>query len=314
VERPAWIDLDADRAIARQLEERWDELSTEDIVRRVFRHRWANNDAWVDRRTRQVLEAPVRLTGELRDWLDECTAPGRLFLDLGCGPGMLLAAATATGRAGIGLDVSLAWLIVAHRLISEHGGAPVLAAAFAEALPLRDDAVSGVVALDVIEHVADQAAMLQEVHRVTRPGGYLALATPNRFSLGPEPHVSVWGVGWLPRRLQGRYVRWRTGHDYGMVSSLSTWDAARLIRRHTSFAFTIVAPEIPGVEIDHFSSRKACLARLYNRLIRLGWSKPILLPIGPFFRILGAKPNAIVGPRIEEPPGAAGDGGAQTES
>ncbi len=67
-------------------------------------------------------------------WLEPCVSRG-IFLDLGCGPGMLLAAAAEEGYQGIGVDVSLVWLVVAHRLIEARGGRPVLAAALAEALP-----------------------------------------------------------------------------------------------------------------------------------------------------------------------------------
>jgi len=73
------------------------------------------------------------------------------------------------------------------------GGDPLLAAAHAEALPLADGAVSGVISLDVIEHVAEPRRYLREIERVLAPGGNTALSTPNRFSLAAEPHVFVWG-------------------------------------------------------------------------------------------------------------------------
>ena len=89
----------------------------------------------------------------------------------------------------LGIDVSMTWLVVAKRLISESCRQPVLAASLADALPLADDSVSCVVSLYVIEHVVDPRTYLSEISRVTKSGGYVALATPNRYSLTAEPHV-----------------------------------------------------------------------------------------------------------------------------
>lgn len=107
-----------------------------------------------------------------------------------------------------------------------------MAAALGEALPLADGALSGVVSLDVIEHVDRPDAFLNEIDRVTRPGGRLALSTPNRFSLAPEPHVMVWGVGLLPRRYQARYVAWRSGKalPHGQRRASSNIEALHALR------------------------------------------------------------------------------------
>jgi SAM-dependent methyltransferase len=226
-------------------------------VRRVFASQPGRTPADIDMRTRQVLEAPARLRRDLSGWLAGATSEGR-FLDLGCGPGMLLAAAAGLGRQGIGIDVSLVWLVVARRLIAEHGGVPILAAGFAESLPLADGAVTAVVSLDVIEHVGDPAAYLREIDRVTAADGQVALSTPNRYSLAPEPHVGVWGVGWLPRRLQRRYAEWRSGKSYAYTRLLSSWETVRLVRRYTRFRPRLIAPAIPEEEMAHGSRARHC--------------------------------------------------------
>jgi SAM-dependent methyltransferase len=284
-----WVDIEADRAAARQLLQETPGQSAAALVQKVFTAR-SEGETWAAIRTRQVLSAPEQLRADLRGWLAD-SAAGEVVLDLGCGPGMFLAAAAAEGRAAIGVDISMVWLVAAERLVREYGGHPVLAAALAEALPLADRSVSGAVALDVIEHVADPAALLRELDRVVAPGGTLALATPNRFSLAAEPHVFVWGVGWVPRRFQKRYVKWRSGKDYEFVRMLDTWEATRLLRRHTQFQFALLVPPVPEREIAHFSPGRARLARAYNRLVARKWLNSILLRIGPFFRIVGRKPE-----------------------
>jgi SAM-dependent methyltransferase len=241
-------------------------------------------------RTRQVLEAPARLRYDVQGWLNPCFTGRGYFVDLGCGPGMLLAAAAAEGHAGIGIDVSLTWLLAAQRLVATYGGKPLLAAALAEALPLPDQSVTAVISLDVVEHVADPAPYLAEIDRVTGIGGFIALSTPNRYSLAAEPHVYLWGVGWLPRQWQKRYVEWRRGERYEYARLLSTFEMRRLLRRMTEFQAEILIPQVPTEEIRAFSPRRAALARIYNRLVAARVLRWAFLCIGPFFRVLGRKP------------------------
>lgn len=289
---PSWIDQQADCLQARRLLAETSDLSVEAMVRHVYSSRPGWTDARIARRTWEVLSGPARLRADVKGWLRPClngVGADEPFLDLGCGAGTLLAAAAAEGHHGIGIDVSMVWLVVASRMIAENGGRPVLAAAMAEAMPLADGAVSGVVSLDVIEHVAEPESYLRAIDRVTRPSGWIALATPNRFSLMAEPHVSVWGVGWLPRRLQQRFVRWRSGDPYDYTRLLSTWEVARLLSGCTRFAAKIELAEVAEAAIVQFPRWRALAARFYNRLVRLHWFNWPFLVICPFFRVIGTK-------------------------
>jgi SAM-dependent methyltransferase len=285
-QRPAWIDVDEDREAAARLDRDFRAKPIEAMVRAVFESQPGRSRQQIDMRTRQVLVAPSRLTTQLDGWLRSATArPG--FLEVGCGPGMLLAAAASRGVWALGIDVSLVWLVVAQRMIEQHGGVATLCAAFAESLPLRDASTPAIVSLDVIEHVGDQARYLAEIDRVAADGAVIALATPNRFSLAAEPHVHVWGVGWLPARLQARYVRARSGRSYEFVRLLSVPGLTILLRRHTRFAGRFVVPQIPADEIEEMHARRARLARLYNRLADTRLLRWPLLGVGPFFRYTG---------------------------
>jgi SAM-dependent methyltransferase len=260
--------------------------SLEAMVRAVFATQPGRSQHQVDMRTRQVLVAPGRLRTQLDGWLNDAT--GRpAFLDLGCGPGMLLAAAASRGVSGLGIDVSLLWLVVARRMIEQHGGVATLCAAFAESLPLRDASTPAIVSLDVIEHVGDQRRYLAEIDRIAADGAALALATPNRFSLAAEPHVHVWGVGWLPARFQASYVRARSGRSYEFVRLLSVPGLAHLLRRYTRFAGRFIVPQVPDDEIEGMQTRRAHLARLYNRVSASPLVRWPLLGVGPFFRYTG---------------------------
>lgn len=288
IDAPSWIDCDQDREQAREIVSEMGSASLEEVVRHVFRVVRGRHDENVNYRTLRVLGAPERMRREITGWLDDATR-ATPFLDLGCGPGMLLAAAAAEGRRGIGVDVSMVWLVVAQRLIQSFGGDAVLAAGFAESLPLEDDSVGAVVSLDVIEHVDDQEAYLRELDRVTKPRAAVALATPNRFSLAAEPHVNVWGVGWLPRRWQQRYAERRSGMSYAYTRLLSTREARRMIGRHTNFEIRLLAPGMPEEEIALASPRRAALGRTYNALVRHPVGHALALRVGAFFRVVGRK-------------------------
>jgi LSD1 subclass zinc finger protein len=283
----AWIDFGRDRAQARQLAALRD-VSAERLAREVFQARPGWTEARVAKRTRQVIEGPSRARREIEAWLAPLVSSGGPILEIGCGTGGLLAALPADA-CPLGVDVSLAWLVVAQRLLQEHGCRAALAAAVAEALPLADASVRAVVALDVIEHVADPGPMLREIDRVAAAGAALALATPNRFSLAAEPHVGVWGVGWLPRRLQAPYVRWRTGQPYAFAKLLSVRETCALVRAHTRFDVKAEAPPIPHEEIAAWPARRAWLGRAYNALRDVPGTRAALLAVGAFFHVTGTR-------------------------
>ena len=283
-------DLEADREEAGELWTRFAGRRAEEFVHHVFASRahWA--PARAERRTREVLRAPARLEAQIDDWLRPAIDAPAPLLDIGCGPGGLLCAAAARGIEPIGIDTSLRWLMAARMLLQERGTRAHLAAAHAEALPLRDAGVGAVLSLDVIEHVGSPGRMLAEVDRVTGNGAVFLFSTPNRFSLAAEPHVGVWGVGWLPRAWQAPYVEWRKGDPYDGTKLLSSWEIARLVESSTHFTLRVDTPRIPEDEIVGFPPYRATLARLYNGAVSLAALRPAWLAVAPFFRAICRKP------------------------
>ncbi|MFJ6660279.1 class I SAM-dependent methyltransferase [Streptomyces sp. NPDC091377] len=102
---------------------------------------------------------------------------GRTVLDIGCGDGT--AAATAApllpGHRIVGVDWSQDALVRARARLPyvvrgelTDGG-----------LPIRSGAADAVLFSEVVEHLVDPDAALDELRRVLRPGGHLMLSTPN---------------------------------------------------------------------------------------------------------------------------------------
>jgi SAM-dependent methyltransferase len=276
-----------DLAEARALAAKVGPGGPEAIVKALFAHRpW--NEATKALRVRQTLASPDKLRAELEGWLAPCLMPTGIVLDIGCGAGGLLAAVAQLGFRGAGIDSSMPLLVVAKRMIEAHGGKPTLACAFAESLPMADDAVGAVTLYDMIEHVDDPNPVITEACRVVQPSGHLAISTPNRFSLAAEPHVFLWGVGWLPRPLQEPYVRWR-GRTYRGTRLLSAWEMSRLLRAHSELEFELRVPRVPDEEVRHFNARRATLARLYNRIAARPTARILLLTVGPFFQLVARR-------------------------
>jgi SAM-dependent methyltransferase len=285
---PSWIDAAEDTATARELAEA--DLPLPELVKAVYSRQTCRDEERVARRTREVLDGPDRLREDLLGWLKPVVEDGP-FLDLGCGGGMLLAAAAQLhpGISVLGIDASMTWLVVAKKFVRERGGHPILAAGLAEALPLADGSIPAIVSLDVVEHVQDPDVYLREIDRVLQVGGRAALSTPNRYSLTAEPHVFVWGVGWLPRRFQRAFVRWRSGKAYNNTTLMSSVELKRRLRRSTRLQFRIIIPTIPDSNIAHFAPFKRTIARLFNTFSQATFLRPLFLCIGPFFRVAGSK-------------------------
>ncbi|KAA0233769.1 MAG: Ubiquinone/menaquinone biosynthesis C-methyltransferase UbiE [Acidimicrobiales bacterium] len=102
--------------------------------------------------------------------------PFMTVLDVGTGTGFV-AAGLAPGVAQVvGVDNSLEMLAVAETNLAELGvGNATLAGGATDALPFADGNVDAAVANMVLHHAPEPVAMLAEMARVTRPGGWVAI-------------------------------------------------------------------------------------------------------------------------------------------
>lgn len=117
-----------------------------------------------------------RILDRLTRLLDPPTSNGRRFLDVGCGLGYLLNAASHRGYRVEGIDYNLA----ATEWVAETYGHPAFCGDFMDYDGEMCDAVA---MLDVIEHLPHPLEALRKAHSLTRPGGVLALSTMDSDSL-----------------------------------------------------------------------------------------------------------------------------------
>ncbi|NOX93555.1 MAG: methyltransferase domain-containing protein [Alphaproteobacteria bacterium] len=285
---PTWIDFDADRERALLIDELVKSDGLASAIVDVFVTSRGKTVEQAKYRCQQIFQGIEKNVSEIHNWLAPAFV-SKDTIEIGCGGGQLLAAAASGGKVIAGLDASLEWLVIAKHLVRRSGGNPVLAAGLAEHLPIADGAMGGVISLDVLEHVVDQGAFVSEITRVMRTGGSFALATPNRFTLGLEPHVSVWGVGFLPVRLQKPWVKLISGKSYTYTRLLSVFETRNLFSKNGDLTLTVKFPPISNVDLSLFSPGKAMLAKLYNVLIRTTLVQSMAPFFGAFYRITGVK-------------------------
>jgi ubiquinone/menaquinone biosynthesis C-methylase UbiE len=116
-------------------------------------------------------------------------AAGRDVLDVGCNTGYgTLRFAPVAGRV-VGVDVSPRAIEAAERRAPDGRPEFVLTSGFE--LPFPDASFDLVTSFQVLEHVPDPIAYLEEIRRVVRPGGTIILATPNAATR-LDPGMAPW--------------------------------------------------------------------------------------------------------------------------
>jgi len=103
---------------------------------------------------------------------------GLRVLDVGCGGGILSEALAERGATVVGIDLAesalqaaeahLAGQAVEYRLESSRDAAA------------RGESFDAVTCMEMLEHVADPAAVLRDIHALLKPGGWAFFSTVNR--------------------------------------------------------------------------------------------------------------------------------------
>jgi SAM-dependent methyltransferase len=148
------------------------ETATYQIEAQLERRHW-----WFQGR-RRILER--MLAG-----LDPALPVGARALDVGCGTGANGPVLAARAAFAVGIDASPVPLGLGQRTHTARLRGD------ATALPFPDASFDLVVALDVLEHLDDDAGGAREVHRVLRPGGAAIVFVPAlRLLWGLQDDVS----------------------------------------------------------------------------------------------------------------------------
>ena len=151
-------------------------------------------------------------------------------LDVGCGTGGNLQMLAHFGAlTAVELDEAAA------QLARDRGVAPILRGRLPDALPLAEQHFELITLLDVLEHIEDDAATLQTMHRLLAPGGHLLLTVP-AFGFLWGPHDEVHHHQRRYRREPLRQLLQANGFHVNQLSYYNTWlfppaALVRLLRR-----------------------------------------------------------------------------------
>src|SRR5205085_8881846 len=126
---------------------------------------------------------------------------GLRILDIGCGGGLLSEPLARLGASVLGADPSASNIDVARRHAAEAGLALDYRASTAEALAGAGESFDLVLAMEVVEHVADVGAFVSSCAAMVRPNGLMIAATINRTlkSFALAIVGAEYLLGWLPR-------------------------------------------------------------------------------------------------------------------
>lgn len=200
---------------------------------------------------------------------------GLRVLNLGCGTGGFNVAAERAGAETWGIDANRQAIRICQ-LRRELGAGGRYAVTRAEELPFQDDAFDLVYCLSTLEHVRDVERSIEEMVRVTRPGGAVMLYAPNSWSMY-ENHYKVFWLPRFPRPLARLYLRvlGRPTKFVETLNYLTPTRCARLLRKAgaTVEPFGLVKPD------GRASGLVGRLVRLYYRVFN----------IAPAIQLLGRK-------------------------
>jgi len=105
---------------------------------------------------------------------------GEKILDAGCGTGVFTMDYLAAGAEVVGLDISAPMLDVAIKKASRYPFRVVQGDMLA--LPFEDESFDKAVSVTALEFIEDARKAVDELFRVTKPGGLVVVATLNSLS------------------------------------------------------------------------------------------------------------------------------------
>lgn len=107
---------------------------------------------------------------------------GKAVLDVGCGTGVDLVRFARGGAHGFGVDIAESAIQLARQNVAHRGLAARLLVADGEALPFPSNHFDYVFAHGVAQYTGNGRRLVEEVHRVVKPGGQALFQGYNRIS------------------------------------------------------------------------------------------------------------------------------------
>lgn len=136
-----------------------------------------------------------------RDLTQDAPFAGLRLLDIGCGGGLLSEPLARLGAEVVGADAAAGNIPVAQLHARQQGLEIDYRHSTAEALAAAGEDFDAVLAMEIVEHVADPADFVATCAQMVRPGGLLLMSTLNRTARSFMAAIvaAEWVLRWLPR-------------------------------------------------------------------------------------------------------------------
>ncbi|HYD31137.1 MAG TPA: bifunctional 2-polyprenyl-6-hydroxyphenol methylase/3-demethylubiquinol 3-O-methyltransferase UbiG [Azospirillaceae bacterium] len=136
-----------------------------------------------------------------RDPSSDQPLAGLRLVDIGCGGGLIAEPLARMGAEVVGVDAAEKNVKTAQAHATGNGVTVDYRCTTAEALAAAGERFDVVVALEVVEHVADVGLFLKSCAELVRPGGLMFLATVNRTTKAYALAIigAEYVLRWLPR-------------------------------------------------------------------------------------------------------------------
>lgn len=258
---------------------------------KLLEHYWSFSDITPDalrpKYIKSALMGEKRALRTLEILKDKITKPVGKVLEIGSGTGNFLAVAVGLDyQQVIGIDVAMRWLHLSRQRFTDAGlSVPPLICCNAEFLPFADESFNLVVASSTLEFVSDQSKVISECARVLGEDGSLYVNSVNRFSIAENPYAHLWGVGFLPRKWQARYVKWRRNASYENVKTFSYREFNRLAQKNFPVR-QFALPDVAASAVKDFSPEQQVQIRLYQALKKLPFFTTLLKRFGPGWDVI----------------------------
>ncbi len=200
----------------------------------------------------------------VREIVEDIDLRGKRVLDIGCGIGGLDQALVSLGAAHVtAIDVAPPLIELARRRIAQSPEADRIAFVAIEPetpLPFPDAAFDVVFTKDAWLHVVDKPALLRDVHRVLKPGGWLA---GGDWMKGPEPYsadmiyfIELEAIPYHPTTLAeyGRVLN-EIGFEQVKLADITSWYCAvaqQELARLKGELFDVMTSKLGDKVRDHF--------------------------------------------------------------
>src|SRR3712207_3401993 len=190
---------------------------------------------------------------------------GLTVLDVGCGGGVLSEPMVRLGASVTGLDPAPNNIAVAKRHAERSGLAVDYREEAVETVAGRGEQFDIVLAMEVVEHVADVQAFVSACCVAVKPGGLLVMATINRtlraFALAIVGAEYV--LGWLPRGTH-QWDKFVTPEE--LSAAIRAGGLSVLERRGVVY-------NPPADQWTRAIGRAACRARVYSLVVSASLKK-----------------------------------------